>query len=118
MARVALPDAPSGLGGAGASLWVRVMAEFELVDAHHFCLLEQCCAALNRVEEARLILDQEGIVVRDRFDQAREHPAVQIELANRRLVAKLLRELGLDIATGEEYSRPPTLSNRGRVRRH
>jgi hypothetical protein len=71
-------------------------------------LLMAAAEALDRAEEARLVLKEEGIVIRDRYDKPKSHPAVAIERDARLSFARLLRELELD-AEGPKDTRPPNL---------
>lgn len=100
-----LPEPPTDITGEARALWDAVVADLVL-EAHHLALLREACRALHRACEARVLVDRDGLVTMDRFDQPREHPGVQIELANRRLFRSLIRELGLDADTVEEYARP------------
>ena len=59
-------------------------------------------AALDRVREAQAILKREGIVVKDRFGQARTHPAVAIERDARGAMLRAIRACGLDFAIDVE----------------
>jgi phage terminase small subunit len=84
-----------------------VVADFAL-ESHHLKILEAAAGAWDRAEQARRLVDAEGLTVKDRFGQAKPHPATLIERDNRALFARLVRELGLDVeAPGD--SRPPRL---------
>lgn len=112
-----LPKTPKGLSSEAGALWRAVVSEFEL-DPHHLRLLEAACVCWDRIREARKLIDKDGVVTKDRFGQLRQHPATQVELSNKRMLAKLLRELQLDIEPADQgYSRPPRLAKGGRDRR-
>ena len=100
--------APDHLTPATTAWYESVCAEFELQD-HHLHLLRLAAEALDRVTEARAILDKEGIIIQDRFEQPRTHPAVAVERDSRTAYARLLRELDLDTEAPREASRPPAL---------
>ena len=75
-------------------------------------ILRLAAEAIDRSEEARTILAAEGIVVRS-GDAVKAHPAVAIERDARLAVARLIRELDLDVEAPAERARPPGLrSNR------
>jgi len=97
---------PKELKASGRRFWRKVNSDFDLVEFHHFELLRQSCFCLDRIETAQKEVEKDGkAFIQDRFGQLREHPALKVEKDNRILFARLLRELGLDIATTE--SRPP-----------
>ena len=52
----------------------------------------------DRAQEARERLQADGIVTADRYGQLRTHPCVNIERDAKRLYAKLVQQLGLDVA--------------------
>jgi phage terminase small subunit len=106
-----LHRAPQHLRAAMRSWWRSVNENFEL-DDHHRLLLTAACEALDRAEEARLTLLNEGSFFTDRHGARKVHPAVNVERDNRALFSRLLRELQLD--TSADAPRPPALSGYGR----
>ena len=99
------PGAPQHLQPATAAWWERTCADYVL-EPHHVRTLTLACEAWDRGQEARVILEAEGITTVDRFGQARAHPAVAIERDARLGFARLLRELDLD-AEPAPSARPP-----------
>ena len=80
---------------------------------HHYPLLAAACRELDRAEEARLLIRKDGgVLVKDRFKQPREHPARKVEREARITFARLVRELGLDVAESTA-PRPPALARNG-----
>ncbi|MFZ5833261.1 MAG: P27 family phage terminase small subunit [Planctomycetota bacterium] len=77
-------------------LFAKIEADYVL-QPHHRSLLLEACRALSRANQARQILDREGLTSTDRFGQVKSHPATLIERDNRGLFSRLLRELGLDL---------------------
>jgi phage terminase small subunit len=65
--------------------------------------------AWDRAQQARLLVDAQGLVLLDRFNQAKPHPALAVERDNRSLYLRVCRELDLDGA-GPEEARPPRAS--------
>ena len=105
------PNPPDHLSDRCKTWWRSVNQDFELED-HHLHLLRLAAEALDRSEEARAILAVEGIVVRS-GDTVKAHPCVSIERDARLAVARLIRELDLDVEMPAERLRPPALrSNR------
>lgn len=107
------PPAPSHLSARSRTFWRRIHAEYEL-EVHQTEILRRLCEVIDRCDAARERLDAEGVVVLDRFDQLKTHPAVAIERDARLAIARLTRELNLDTEPPDD-SRPVTLAySRGR----
>lgn len=90
------PLPPPHLDAAGTSLWEAVVADYDL-DAIGLELLDALCTAVDRRVEARRLIDTEGIIVRDRFQQQRPNPAVAIEREATATMSRLARVLGLTL---------------------
>ena len=88
-----------------------VCHEWEL-DAHHVRLLILACQAWERTQEAKAVIDAEGLTV-PVAGGVKTHPAVAIERDSRLAFARLVRELNLD-ADGPDESRPPALAYGGK----
>ncbi len=88
--------APRHLGPAGRAFWTTVLTSFELED-HALTLLAAACESLDRAAGARALVEAEGAVVRDRWNQAKPHPAVAIERDARAAFVVAYRALGLDL---------------------
>jgi Phage terminase, small subunit len=105
--------APEGLAPDTAKWFRSVVRDFVLED-HHVRLLTLACRAWDRAEEARALLDAEGLTVRDRYGCSKTHPCIAIERDCRTQFARMIRELDLDTeAPRSERVGPPSLrSNR------
>jgi P27 family predicted phage terminase small subunit len=90
-----IPRPPSHLSASSKAWWRSVVDGYEL-DEHHRHLLTKACNALDRGDQARAVVANEGITVTDRHGQVRPHPATQIERDSDIRFARLLRELDLD----------------------
>lgn len=77
-------------------LWRRTVDEFDLQE-HHLALLEQACKCVDRLVEARDVLDRDGITTTDRYGAQKQHPAIAVERDSRIALARLVRDLGLDV---------------------
>lgn len=99
---------PSGLSDAAKAWWLATIEEYEL-EAHHVRLLSEAAWAWDRCQQARALVDSEGLTVIDRFGQQRPHPAIAIERDARTAYARVMRELDLDGAR-EPDVRPPRAS--------
>jgi phage terminase small subunit len=92
--------------------WKTTVESFEL-DAHHMRLLRLACEAWDRSQQAREIIARDGLTYNDRFGAPRARPEVAIERDSRLAFARLLREIGLDVAE-PEAPRPNALRHNAR----
>ena len=105
-------NAPEYLTDASKDWWNSVVQEYEL-EQHHFKLLEMACSTWDRCSAARAVIDAEGPVFLDRYNQPKARPEVAIERDSRILFARLVRELDLDFHGASD--RPPALLSNRRV---
>src|ERR1700719_2351970 len=101
------PPAPKHLKQATRKWWDAITSGYVLED-HHLRLLTLVCESWDRGVEAREALAKHGMTYEDRFGAPRARPEVAIERDSRVAFARLVRELGLDVASPAE-SRPPAL---------
>ena len=98
---------PKHLRADTAAWFSTVVKEYEL-DSHHVRLLTKACEAWDRSEQAREAIAKHGMTYEDRFGAPRARPECAIERESRLAFARLVRELGLDVAPPSE-SRPNAL---------
>lgn len=96
---------PEHLSEGVRSWWLSVIKTYAL-EPHHIRLLQLAGEAWDRAQQARVIIDKEGITFRDDRKNYRTHPAVGIEKDARIGFARLIRELDLDVE-------PPSSSRTG-----
>jgi P27 family predicted phage terminase small subunit len=108
-------DPPAHLS-ASARQWWQTAVETFVLQEHHLRLLQLVCEAWDRAQAAREQLQREGLTVAGREGGIRPHPCVAIERDSRLAVARLVRELDLDVEppTPDRYGPPAIFSNRGR----
>lgn len=106
-ADVEVPKPPRSLKAKGKALWCVVVEAFEL-EPYQLETLRLACEALDRVEEARSVIAQHGLVIAGRFG-LKSNPACDIEKDNKTLYARLMREIGLDAILDTEATRPKPL---------
>jgi P27 family predicted phage terminase small subunit len=73
-----LPRAPNGLSPSSRRLWKQAVGEFVFGPAE-LALLESACRSWQRAEQARELLDREGITTVSAAGMHHPHPAVRIE---------------------------------------
>jgi len=103
---------PQHLSRSAKRWWRAVSDTFEL-ENHDFLRLQACCEAWDRLQAARVILDEHGVFYTDRFGQPRSHPAVALERDSRTGFLRALREMGLDHAEVGDPERPPRSVGKG-----
>jgi phage terminase small subunit len=87
--------APEHLSARSRELWARIVRDYDL-DVHHLELLRLALEALDRCEQARQALADEGMLTTNRYGVRVAHPAVAIERDSRLAAARLFRELDLE----------------------
>ena len=109
------PPPPAHLSPSAQDWW-RSCVDRYVLEEHHLRLLRLCCEAWDRAQEAREQLRREGLTVPTRDGGLRSHPCVAIERDARLAVARLVRELDLDVEmpASERIGPPAIFSNRGR----
>ena len=85
---------PDHLSDRAKAFWKTCVGAYEL-EPVHFELLLRALEAADRADQAGEILRLEGLTVAGR-DGPKAHPAIQIELTNRRASTALLEKLRLD----------------------
>ena len=96
---------PDNLSERSQQFWRATVELWVVDDPAALALLELACIALDRGEQARELLDADGLTVTDRYGQTKAHPAANIEQAARLSVARLLRELRLLEPVSDDESR-------------
>jgi P27 family predicted phage terminase small subunit len=100
---------------ASAREWWKSTVETYVLQEHHLRLLQLCCEAWDEAQKARDALERDGLTVPGREGGLRPHPCVAIERDARLAVARLVRELDLDVEPpkSERFGPAAIFSNRG-----
>jgi P27 family predicted phage terminase small subunit len=89
-----------------------VLADYDL-EGHHLRLLQSAAETWDRLQQAREMIDRDGLTIQTGDGGLKAHPAVAIERDARLAFARLVRELDLDAGAPSGSPRPPALgSNR------
>jgi P27 family predicted phage terminase small subunit len=99
------PKPPAHLTRQAKRWWRSVLDAYDL-EPHDLAILTAAAEALDRKEEARLIIAVEGIVLRLADGSSTPHPAVAVEDLAAMRFAHLVREIGLDATSGSEVRLP------------
>ena len=116
MTKPTRPKPPKHLSRASA-VWYREVATTWELEAHHLRMLQLCCEAWDRGQDARETLAECGPTFIDRWGQPRAHPSVAIERDARVVFTRCLRELGLDIQEPGVAPQSPMITGRAGSRR-
>lgn len=95
MPRLSIPLAPRHLSLRSRKIWRATCAEFEL-DAASLAVLRVALEALDRLEQARLILAAQDLVVTTPRGAVRPNPALRIEREARAGFLAAMGRLGLE----------------------
>jgi P27 family predicted phage terminase small subunit len=108
-------DPPAHLSPS-ARQWWQTTVEGYVLQEHHLRLLQLACEAWDEAQKARAQVEREGLTVSGREGGMRPHPCIAIERDARLAVARLVRELDLDIEppVSERAGPLAIFSNRGR----
>jgi P27 family predicted phage terminase small subunit len=104
--------APSHLSVDSKAFFDYVIYEYDGFDQHHIELLTLACEAWDRAVQARELIEKDGLTFVDRHGAIKPHAAVAIEKDSRTAFARIIREIGLDVAAPND-TRPPALPANG-----
>jgi phage terminase small subunit len=91
------PKAPQNLSFCAKKRWRALVSEYRIRDSAGLQICEEYCRLVDRAAAAREVILREGAMIKDRFGQQREHPAVVTERGAVRGMLACLRALNLDI---------------------
>ncbi len=100
------PEAPAKWCKSAAKFWRAVCRDFHVNEPQAVALLTAACWQLHRADQAKNAIDRDGAIIKDRFNQERPHPAVDVERKAQLAFLRLARELGLDIQLPTETRGP------------
>lgn len=86
------PKAPNSLGDSGKEWWKKAVKLFEF-SAPELALLEEAALCLDRLEQARAVIDRDGLTYLDPKRGPRMRPEVVIERDCRAAFARLCKQL-------------------------
>jgi P27 family predicted phage terminase small subunit len=99
--------APKNLSKEAKKLWESVVNEYAFEDSAGLAILTTACESFDRMKEAQSIIKKYGILLKDRFGQARTNPATVTERDSRSAFLQAMKQLNLDIESLQPVGRPP-----------
>lgn len=94
---VKAPKPPKGLSTEARRWWREIRTEYEIRDSAGLLLLQTAAEQFDRMRIEEATVAKEGSVVRDRFGQPKQHPAVLNAREARAALLKCLKALNLDL---------------------
>ncbi len=91
-----LPKPPKHLSKEAKRLWDEINREWEL-DSAGLLILQAGLEAYDRMEQARRLIEKQGLTVVDKYGQVKMNPLVQVERDSRGLLLRCFKALNLDI---------------------
>ena len=85
---------PKVLSTEAKAIWKKIAEAWQLDDAG-FIILQQGLEAFDRMRQAQGIIAAEGMVIKDRFDQLKQHPAFLCERDSRNAMMKAFKQLNV-----------------------
>lgn len=101
------PKPPKHLSAEAKRWWKTIADSFEIEDDAGVLLLQTALESFDRMRQAQRVIAADGIVVLDRFQQPRQHPATLVERDAKNMMLRALKALNLDIAPAGLPGRPP-----------
>lgn len=109
----AIPKPPRHLSPESKTWFAEVSQDFDL-EPHQVRLLTLAAEAWDRCQQARRAIEEHGLVYLDRFGFPKARPEVGTERDSRISFARLVRELGMDVADPAEARVQRIKNNRRR----
>jgi len=92
-----VPKAPRSLSREAKRWWNRLQNEYLIEDEAGKLILETALLSFDRMREAQVILETEGMTILDRFGQKKAHPLCAVERDARSGMLQYLKALNLDV---------------------
>lgn len=100
------PKAPSHLGKDGGKLFKTLAEDYSITDSGGVALLTTACECLDRMRQAQDAIKKDGAVIKDRYNQPKNHPACVLERDARNQFLQAIKSLQLDVSGESLPGRP------------
>lgn len=97
---------PSHLSIESKRIWTQISKQFELFESD-YTILRVALESLDRLEQARLIIERDGLILTDKAGKKYQNPALMIEKESRTGVLRAWKMLSLDAEPPLPVGRPP-----------
>ncbi|MFC1481832.1 phage terminase small subunit P27 family [Candidatus Neomarinimicrobiota bacterium] len=90
-------SAPDYLSKEARQWWDRIALEYDISDEAGLLLLQTALEAFDRMRAAQKAINEDGEVIKDRFEQIKAHPMLTVERDSRAQMLAALKALNLDL---------------------
>ncbi len=91
------PKAPKHLTREAKQWWRRFQEEYGVEDEAGLLLMQTALEAFDRMKEAQKVIIEDGLTIKDRFDQLKAHPLLTTERDSRAQMLAALKSLNFDL---------------------
>lgn len=90
-------SAPKDISAEAKQWWDRIVSEYGIDDDAGLLLLQTALEAFDRMRQCQKAIRKDGAQVKDRFDQLKPHPLLNVERDSRSQMLAALKQLNLDL---------------------
>ncbi len=99
---------PGHLSTESKAFWKQLVSDYGISDAAGLKILRIACESFDRAQSARQSIDETGMLLLDKFGQAKVNPLLPVERDNRSAFLAGLKALNLDVTPDvHRIGRPP-----------
>lgn len=98
---------PQNLSVESKKIWNKICQEYTGLDTYFFTVLKVCLESYDRLQQARIIIDGEGAMVKTPTGFLRENPMLKVEKDARSGFLQSARMLNLNLEPPGDVGRPP-----------
>ncbi|MCP5010963.1 MAG: hypothetical protein GY942_13360 [Aestuariibacter sp.] len=91
------PKAPKQLSREAKQWWRKFQEEYGVEDEAGLLLMQTALEAFDRMKEAQKVIAEDGLMIKDRFDQLKAHPLLTTERDSRAQMLTALKSLNFDL---------------------
>ena len=89
--------APGHLSDEAKKIWKGLVLEYGINDIAGLKILRVALEAFDRAQAARVKIEEDGMTIKDKFDQVKVHPLIPCERDSRAAFLAGLKALNLDL---------------------
>ena len=90
-------SAPEALSVEARSWWKRLAKEYDISDEAGLLLLQTALEAFDRMRTAQAAIAEDGVTIKDRWGQVKQHPLLAVERDSRAGMLAAIKSLSLDL---------------------
>ncbi len=98
---------PDNLSEESKKIWNTICREYTGLDTYFFTVLKVCLESYDRLQQARVIIDEEGVSIETPTGFMRENPMLKVEKDARSGFLQSAKMLNLNLEPPGDVGRPP-----------